>query len=124
MTNVRVEPITYEVTLLPKDYREGYLWTITVEYRGRDLWAVKRNGECLGKDGTWDWESNPSSREDDPDWLPAHRFGLQEALELANEWAPKVEIYSHRDKKPMSAQDVIDAYPDEVYGKEKDADPR
>ena len=114
MTGVRVEPITYEVTLLPKDYREGYLWTITVEYRGRDLWAVKRNGECLGKDGTWEWES--SNREDD--WVTSHRFGLQEALELANEWAPKVEIYSHRDKKPMSAQDVIDAYPDEIYGKE------
>ena len=118
MTGVRVEPITYEVTLLPKDYREGYLWTITVEYRGRDLWAVKRNGECLGRDGTWDWEMRPSSREYDPDWLPSHRFSLEEALDLAKEWAPKVKIYSHWDKKPMSAQDVIDARPDEIYGKE------
>ena len=116
MTNVRVEPITYEVTLLPKDYRDGYLWTITVEYRGRDLWAVKRNGECLGKDGTWEWESSPGNREDD--WKATHRFPLDEALDLAKEWAPKVEIYSHRDKKPMTAQDVIDAYPDEIYGKE------
>ena len=34
------------------------------------------------------------------------------------EWAPEVSIFSHRDQKQMTAQDVLDIRPDELYGKD------
>lgn len=82
-------PTKYTVSALPEDIGE-YAWDLTVEYRGNDTWAVSRHSQCLGSDGTWDWEPQPSSREDD--WLATHRFGLQEALELARKEAPNVWV--------------------------------
>lgn len=86
--DVRVSPTRYEVSTLPEDFPEGYMWTISVEYRGRGLWAVLQGGEALGTDGTWDWEPSSSNRDDE--WLETHRFPLEKALELAREAAPKI----------------------------------
>lgn len=37
-----------------------------VEQRdGSHLWAVRIGRQCLGKDGGWEWEPQPSSRDDD-----------------------------------------------------------
>jgi hypothetical protein len=70
---------------------EADTWSLTVQWRGFDKWAVTNGGHtCLGSDGEWDWEPIPSSREDD--WLAAHRFDLETALHLAAEHAPKVTI--------------------------------
>jgi hypothetical protein len=80
-------------------------WNITVEYRGRNLWAVCWRRECLGLDRRWDFESSPSNRADS--WLKTHRFGLAEALRLAEKMAPVIRINGytamdalalHRDK--------------------------
>lgn len=88
---VFVTPVAYQVSIW-RDGEESVnadLFTVKVEYRGRGKWAVLR-GRCLGSDGEWDWESIPSEREDD--WLASHRFGLEQALELARKHAPRVIV--------------------------------
>jgi hypothetical protein len=85
-----VRPTRYEVSCLPPDDVNAYHFTIRVEYRGRDLWAVTNGWGCLGTDGEWDHERSPSNREDD--WLSTHRFDFDTALRLAKEAAPKVTV--------------------------------
>jgi hypothetical protein len=80
----------YRVNCLTDDDINGHLFGITVEYRGRGLWAVNRLGRCLGTDGVWDYESIPSEREDE--WLATHRFDEETALQLAREAAPHVTV--------------------------------
>lgn len=96
----------FEVSLLPQDYPEGYLWAVKVAYRGRNLWGIYWGMQCLGLDGQWDWEASPSNRADE--WLAAHRFRLDEALVLARAAAVRVGVSSHRDQRFMTAQDVLD----------------
>lgn len=83
-----VRPTRYEVSCIPPDDINARGFTLTVEYRGRDLWAVLNNPFCLSRDGEWDYEMRPSEREDD--WLAAHRFDLDTALKLAREHAPEM----------------------------------
>lgn len=83
-------PTTYTVTCLPDETPDAHSWSLTVEYRGRGLWAVTRWKNCLGRDGEWDYERVPSEREDE--WLASHRFPLDEALELAKQAAPHVIV--------------------------------
>lgn len=44
---------------------------------GTYLWAVRRDGNCLGLDGHWSYEPLPSSRGDE--WLALHRFPTAQA---------------------------------------------
>lgn len=90
MTEPTVRVTRYEVSCVPPDNIDAPHFTVAVEYRGRDLWAVVRMGECLGTDGEWDFEPRPSSREDD--WLDTHRFDLDTALRLAKEVAPELTV--------------------------------
>jgi len=83
-----VRTTRYEVSCLPPDDIDAHCFTVTVEWRGRDLWAVMRHGSALGSDGEWDYEPSPSNREDD--WLATHRFDLDTALKLAKQAAPKL----------------------------------
>lgn len=85
-----VRPTRYAVNCLPEDGIDSHVFEITVEYRGRDRWAVKRHSQVLGTDGQWDWEMRPSEREDD--WLDSHRFNLDTALKLAKEQAPLITV--------------------------------
>ena len=85
----------YQVSVFQEsDDPEGYLglssWSLTVAYRGRDLWAVTDRINCLSRSGSWDYEMRPSEREDG--WLAEHRFPLEEALALAQAAAPSVSI--------------------------------
>ena len=89
MTTPRVQATRYTVNCLPEDDINASAYEITVEYRGRGLWAVLQRGMwCLGKEGDWDYEMRPSERDDD--WLATHRFTEAEALRLAKEAAPHV----------------------------------
>lgn len=88
--NPIARPTTYTVTCLPDSIPDRSSWNITVEWRGQDTWAVKRWSDCLGRDGEWDYEPNPSSRTDE--WIKDHRFPLAEALELAKRAAPDVIV--------------------------------
>jgi hypothetical protein len=98
----------YEVSVFPGFWRDGgdrvlaesaRTWCVTVEDRGHGKWAVCRGPSVLGTDGTWDWEMRPGDREDE--WLATHRFGLEAALRLAAEWAPRVTING------MTALDIL-----------------
>lgn len=94
----------YEVCCLPPDHIEAPHFTITVEWRGGDLWAVCRFKECLGTDGVWDWEPSPSNRTDE--WKNAHRFDLDSALALAKDAAPEMTVngYTVADVLQMEAR--------------------
>jgi hypothetical protein len=49
---------------------------------GRDLWKVVRDGECLSRQGEWEWEPMPSGR--DEQFLSRCRFeDAQGAIEAA-----------------------------------------
>lgn len=85
---VLTEVTRYEVSVLPRNDINRPHFTIAVEYRGDNRWAVTRHRECLGADGAWGWEPSPSNREDD--WVDAHRFDLDTALRLARDAAPHV----------------------------------
>ena len=85
-----VQATVYEVSLLPEGDINRLSFTINVEYRGGDRWAVVRSRQCMNAAGEWSWESIPSEREDD--WLAEHRFDLNTALRLAKEQAPKVVV--------------------------------
>lgn len=80
----------FEVSLPPEDDINHPFYTVAVEDRGNDRWAVVRHRQCLGTGGEWSWESIPSEREDE--WLTAHRFDLDTALRLAVEAAPGVTV--------------------------------
>jgi hypothetical protein len=82
---VEVNVTQYDVSMLPLDFPDRRLWSVTVEYRGKGLWGVFKDGFRLGKDDTWDYEPIPSYREDD--WIAAHQFTLDEALALARKAA-------------------------------------
>jgi hypothetical protein len=92
-------PTAYTVTCLPDETPDANSWELTVEYRGRGLWAIKRWSNCLSRNGEWDYEHIPSEREDE--WLAEHRFPLEEALELAKKAAPDVIVNG------MTAADVL-----------------
>ena len=88
------KPTRFEVTCVPESVHPlDYVFSIHVEYRGHDLWAVLKRSRCLSKSGEWEHEPQPSSREDD--WLAEHRFDLDTAMELAREQAPKVTVNGH-----------------------------
>ncbi|MFI8535398.1 hypothetical protein ACIGMX_34775 [Streptomyces aquilus] len=98
----RVEATRYEVSLFPQDHDARRHFTITIEWRGPDSWAVLDGPYCLGRDGEWEYEPLPSSRDDE--WRAAHRFDLATAQELAKKAAPylvvngrtALEIYRQR----------------------------
>lgn len=43
---------------------------------GPDLWAIRKNGNVLNKEGEWEWEPMPSSRDDE--FLARARFATAE----------------------------------------------
>jgi hypothetical protein len=99
-----VRTTCYEVSCVPGDTIDADSFTIQVEYRGHDKWAVLlRRMWCLSVEGEWDYEPQPSSREDD--WLATHRFDLDTALRLAKEQAPLIKVngYTVADAIAMEA---------------------
>lgn len=63
---------------------------------GSDLWAIREGGSCLNKDGQWEYEPIPSSR--DKDFIGRCRWATaQDALEF---WSRghKSRFSHYRDK--------------------------
>lgn len=98
---VRTRVTEYAVCALPEDNINAYAYTIRVSHRGDERWAVTHHGYCLGTDGEWAWESLPSHRGDE--WQASHRFDLENALRLATEQAPLIDING------LTAADVLAA---------------
>lgn len=85
-----VQATTYEVCCLPFGWKARRYFTLTVQYRGDDLWAVCRDGYCYGENGAEEYEPSPSNREDD--FLTRFRFPLPRALQIARERAPGLTV--------------------------------
>ncbi|MDX3637800.1 hypothetical protein PV728_48030 [Streptomyces europaeiscabiei] len=85
-----VQATRYEVSLFPEGAEPRRHFTITVEWRGSQSWAVLDGPYCLGKDGGWEYEPLPSNRDDE--WLAAHRFDLDTAQQLAKQAAPHLVV--------------------------------
>lgn len=86
-----VHATKYQVSCLPQNHSEHHHFTLFVEWRGADLWAVCDGfGGCLGADGTWSYEPSPSSRT--AEWKAVYRFDLETALALAKEQAPHMTV--------------------------------
>jgi hypothetical protein len=81
-----VQATRYEVSIFPADARPRRHFTITIEWRGDNRWAVLDGHYCLGSDGQWEYEPLPSNRDDA--WTASHRFDLETAQELARKAAP------------------------------------
>lgn len=89
--DVAVHATRFQVTVLPLDDVNASNWSLIVEYRGHDRWAVLRGARmCLSRGGSWDYEVIPSEREDE--WIAEHRFEYAEAIRLAIHHAPTVVV--------------------------------
>lgn len=91
----------YEVSFVPEHADPAGAYTVTVEYRGNNRWAVLRHTLCLSADGRWDRERVSSEREDE--WLDAHRFDLDTAKQLAIEQATDIAPAEWRGPGPQPA---------------------
>jgi hypothetical protein len=88
--DVTVRITAYAVSALPPDHLDAEHFTLAVEWRGNDRWAILDGQFCLNADGGWDYELRPSEREDD--WLNSHRFDLATALHLATKAAAVMKV--------------------------------
>jgi len=85
-----VDVTRYEVSILPLGHRERSSWTLTVEYRGPDSWAVLWGGMALSSNDGFDYEPSSSNRDDD--YKATHRFPLAQAILRAKRVAPKLTV--------------------------------
>lgn len=88
--NPVVRPREFVVSCLPEDDPEGAVWDVHVEYRGRGLWAVRRRIYTLRTDG--DWDLDPRGARGGEQFLAAHLFEREDALERARQAAPRVRV--------------------------------
>jgi hypothetical protein len=88
-TTPTVRATRYEVSCVPEGNVNARYFTLRVEYRGHGKWVVCEPCQpplCLGRDGTWDWESRVTD-----EWIANRRFDLDTALKLAEQAAPLME---------------------------------
>lgn len=103
---VHIKVVAYDITCLPDDHPERRNFTLQVVCRNivEGLWAVvDRTGYCLSEDGSWDYESLPSNRQDE--WKKTHRFSRTKAIELATDAARKITI------GPFTVEDMLQPDP-------------
>lgn len=86
--HARVTEVTFSA--IPEDNINHGLYAVTVEWRGGEMYAVKRLSQVLCVDGEWDYEPIPSNRDDE--WIATHRFSYDEAYQLAAKAAPDVVV--------------------------------
>lgn len=80
-------PISYELAKFGDSDR--IVIDLALQEDGTKLWAARFNGWALSRDGSWDYESRPSSRPDD--WSQTHRFStLDGAIEAAHRALPQL----------------------------------
>jgi hypothetical protein len=84
-----IEVAAYWVSRLSDSNADHPVWSVKVEAAGHGRWAVRNMSRCLNKAGTWEYEPQPSSREDD--WLDTVRWDdVDEALAAAVDAEPHI----------------------------------
>lgn len=100
----KVRAVAFAVTIWPERVTcmDASLWSVTVRDESHGNWSVRRGtvtGDdpaigsdvpALGRDGRWHHENSPSERAREE--IERDRFTLEEALKLAEDMAPRVEI--------------------------------
>jgi hypothetical protein len=97
----------YAVSCLPEGDINARHYMLTVEYRGRGLWAVMDGPFAFDAEGRKDYEPQPSSREDD--WLARYRFDLDTAREIAKRAAPLMTVNGHTVADALARAEATDA---------------
>lgn len=95
----------YEVSCLPPDAADADVFTLTVEWRGDDRWAVRRARAFYDAQGNRSWgyrweddrepvtdEERASYAQGYDEWVAAHRFDLDTALDIAKKAAPSMTV--------------------------------
>lgn len=80
----------YRFSLLPPDHEAMSSFSLTVEWRGDDDWAVMHMGQALDAAGNWQYEHLPSNRSDA--FKRAFRHDLETAKRLAREKLPTLTV--------------------------------
>lgn len=84
-----IQPTGYEVSLLPIDHPKRHHYTLYVEWRGQNLWAVTTgHRDALGTDGTFAIE--PVTDKGHDAWIATHRYDHDTAIDLAKQHAPQL----------------------------------
>lgn len=80
-----------EVVVVAYAVRDNPIVTIENTYRGdEDKWAIRQHGQCLNKSMEWEYEPQPSSR--DEEFFARCRFSLDEAKKMLENDKVKVLI--------------------------------
>lgn len=91
------EPIVtvthYRVSCLPREHAGWSLFSVSVEQRGPERWAVVHFSQCYDIDGNASYE--PSSSERTDEWLARYSHDRVTALEIAKRLAPTLEVNGH-----------------------------
>lgn len=74
----------YSFSVLDIDHPERFLFSVCVEYRGENKYAITWLSSCYNK-STDKWETEPVKSFRTPAWQANHRFGLAEAKTRARE---------------------------------------
>lgn len=82
----------YDVSVLPEGHIDYDAFIVTVQYRGRDFWAVVRHDRLELSDtlGTWDWPTGDDRC--DENYLADHRFPFGRAVFLARTAVVNVRV--------------------------------
>lgn len=80
----------YTVSCLPTSSVNYHSWSVKVAWRDGDRFAVLHAGQCLDRNGKWSYEPTSSERTDE--WLEAHQFDVDTALNLAAWAAPLIKV--------------------------------
>jgi hypothetical protein len=104
-----VQTTGYQLFWFPEDDPDAFVWSLTVEWRGGETWAVCHHRYCLSATGEWDFEVRPSEREEG--WVAAHRFNLDTALSLAKEAGPKLNINGFTIADLLAKKALLEASP-------------
>lgn len=95
----------YEVSVLPRDFEDGYNWALTVQYRGKGRWGVFAGGHyALNDHGGWDREFTDDW--DDEEWVKTHRFREMVAIGLALAAVRSYKAYTQFG--PMTANEWVE----------------
>lgn len=90
---IHIQTTAVLVSLLPPDHELYIHYTISVEWRGKDRWAVVYNGYVVDADGEWDYEPRVSERTES--WLKRYRFDYDTAIQLASKHAAGITVNGH-----------------------------
>lgn len=89
----------YVVSALPEDLDEHYAWSVTVEWRGGQEWAVCRGRACYDRSGNQNWELSSNSAEE----IAKYRFPLGDAISIAERVARRLIVNGRTVEEVLSS---------------------